>query len=485
MEPTRKYYQRRIAELERQLAERDERIAALEKHIAELIKQNAKLAEQVATLSEQVAKLSKNSSNSSKPPSSDIVKPPKDKGTTGRRRQGGQVGHRGVNRPPFPPERIDRTVPLDPGACRCGHKGGGQPIDEPRIQQVAELRENPILVTEYRLHGYTCSECGQTVWAELPEGVVEGQLFGPRLQALTGYMKGSLHASYRGLEAFCRDVLKLEVARSHLCNVIARVNEALAAPYEELQEHIPTEPVLNIDETGWKDKGIKYWIWAFCTPMLSFFCIAKSRSSRVLEDILGKTYGGTIVSDFFSAYVKYANALQQFCLAHLIRDIKFLTTLPDKNEQAFGDALLIQFRKLFHFWHLREKIPKDQFDRRMLRIKKRILALAAQEHLPPKSATLAKRFRKHGDAIFRFLFDPAVPPTNNAVEQTLRPSIIDRRITQGSRSLMGRQWNARIWTVLDTCRKQGRSAWQFLQDALSAHYFQTSTPSLLPQAQRA
>ncbi len=497
MEPTRKQsYQRRIAELQAQLAQRDKRIAVLEKQVAELVRQNqiliqqnttlieqnAKLTEQVAKLEEQVAVLSKNSSNSSKPPSSDIVKPPKEKKSKGPRRQGGQPGHQGVNRQPFTTEQIDQTVEVPAGRCPCGHSGRGRLMDQPRIQQVAELPEKPIIVTEYRLHGYVCSKCGQVVWAELPAGVIEGHLFGLRLGALIGYMKGSLHASYSGLEAFCGEVLGIEASRSHLCNTIARLNEALASPYEELQEHIPAEPVLNIDETGWKDKKIKYWIWVFCTSLFSFFCIAKSRSSKVLEEILGETYDGTIVSDFFGAYIKYANALQQFCLAHLIRDIKFLTTLPDKKDQAFGEALLMQFRKLFHFWHQREKIPKERFQRRMLAIRKRILALAAQEDLAPQSSTLAKRFRKHGDAIFRFLFDPAVPPTNNASEQTLRQAIIDRKITQGSRSLMGRQWNARIWTVLATCRKQGRSAWQFLQDALSAKYFQTPMPSLLPQA---
>jgi len=65
------------------------------------------------------------------------------------------------------------------------------------------------------------------VWAELPPGVVEGQLFAPRLQALIAYMKGSLHASYTGLEEFCHEVLDINVARSHLCNTIARVNDAL------------------------------------------------------------------------------------------------------------------------------------------------------------------------------------------------------------------------------------------------------------------
>ncbi len=309
------------------------------------------------------------------------------------------------------------------------------------------------------------------------------QLFDRRLSALIAYMKGALHASYSNLQAFCRDVLGIEVARSHLCNTIARVNEALAGPHEELQEHIPIQPVLNIDESGWKDRGVKYWIWLFCTPRLSFYHIAKSRGAKVLEAVLGKTYGGTIISDFFSAYVSYANRLQQFCLAHLIRDIKFLTTLPGDTDKRFGERLLIDFRRLFHFWHQREKIPKERFDRIMFQIKDRVLHLAARHAAGErsKSRTLARRLVKHGDAIFRFLFDPAVSPTNNAAERGIRTAVIDRRITQGSRSLMGRQWNARIWTVLGTCRKQGRSAWQFLQNASSAHYFHTPAPSLLPQ----
>lgn len=470
------FYLRRIAELENQSAE-------LREQNADLLAQVSKLTEQVNKLTEQVARLSTNSSNSSKPPSSDIVKPPKPDNPNGPRRQGGQPGHRGVNRPPFRPDQISRVEELHPPACPHGHDGTLEPMGDPKIQQVAELRENPLEITEYRLHGYRCSVCGRIVWPELPSGVVEGYLFGPRLQALIAYMKGSLHASYTGLEEFCREVLDIQVARSHLCNTIARVNEALAGPYEELARHIPTEPVLNVDESGWKDKAVRYWIWVFCTSMVSCFCIATSRSSKVLEEVLGKTYGGTLVSDFFSAYVKYGTRLQQFCLAHLIRDIKFLTTLPGEADQRFGERLLIDFRRLFHFWHLREKIPKERFDRIMLRIKDRVLRLAERGAAGEcsKARTLARRLVKHGDAIFRFLFDPAVPPTNNAAERGIRTSVIDRRITQGSRSLMGRQWNARIWTVLGTCRKQGRSAWQFLQNALSAHHFQTPAPSLLPQ----
>ncbi len=143
----------------------------MEKLVAELLKANTELAEKVAILS-------KNSSNSSKPPSSDIVKPPKSKQSDSARRQGGQLGHKGVNRQPFRQDPIDKTVTLYTDSCHCGYVGSGEPIEKPKIQQTVELVDNPVTITEYRLYGFICPKCGRIVWAKLPTAVVEGQLFG-------------------------------------------------------------------------------------------------------------------------------------------------------------------------------------------------------------------------------------------------------------------------------------------------------------------
>ena len=146
-----------------------QRIADLEAQVAELMKQNAKLIEQVAALS-------KNSSNSSKPPSSDIVKPPKPKNPKGPRRQGGQTGHEGVTRPPFRPDQIDHAEDHHSTSCPLGHTVESEPTGEPKIQHTAELRDNPIIITEHRVWGHLCPICNKVIWGGLPEGVIEGHL---------------------------------------------------------------------------------------------------------------------------------------------------------------------------------------------------------------------------------------------------------------------------------------------------------------------
>jgi len=293
-------------------------------------------------------------------------------------------------------------------------------------------------------------------------------------------MKAALHGSYTTLEEFMQEVFEIQVSRSGLANQIKTVSPALQVPYQELQGTLVHEPSLHIDETGHKDNGDRYWIWAFCTKLFGFFTVEASRGSQVLKKVLGETFKGTLISDFFSAYTKYASALQQFCLAHLIRDIKFLTTLPDTANQQFGIRLLRQFKRLFYFWHFRHTMPQEQYSRVISAIQRNLRTLVCQKQLPRKSQNIANRLDKHWSSYLRFLIDPSIAPTNNLAEQTIRTVVIDRKITQGTRSEWGRQWSERIWTVLATCRKQKRSSWKFIQDCVLAQRLGTPYPSLIP-----
>ena len=440
----------------------------------------AALEQQITQLQELVARLSKDSSTSSKPPSSDIVKPPKSK-SSGSGKAGGQTGHPGFWHKFFKAEKIDEIKEHRLAQCPdCQTSFGPEHQTMPWIQQTVEIPEKLTQITEHRRFGYVCPQCQKSVYAPLPEGLQQGELFGPKLQSLVLYMKGALHGSYTTLQEFMGEVFKLNVSRSMLCDQIRALSPSLQPPYEELEKALADQPYLHIDETGHKDNGDRYWIWAFCTRLFGFFTVEASRGSQVLKKILGETFKGTLISDFFSAYIKYASVLQQFCLAHLIRDIKFLTTLPDQGNQEFGKQLLRQFKRLFYFWHHRLTMPAAEYQWGIALIQRNLRTLVSQKQLLRKSQNIANRLDKHWSAYLRFLVDPLIAPTNNLAEQTIRTVVIDRKITQGTRSEWGRQWSERIWTVLATCRKQKRSSWKFLQDCVLAHRLGTPHPSLIP-----
>ena len=452
---------------------------------AAVAKATAPLQERIAALEAELAKAKKNSSNSSKPPSSDIVKPKKPPRKGGKkRRRGGQPGHEQHLRSPFPAEAVNDFVPYTLDGCPdCGGTLVLSRRPPERFQQV-EIRATPTVVTEHQGLAYWCPHCRKFHYAPLPEAIVKAGLFGPRLTALVAFMKGVCHASFSTIRKFLRDVVGVRVSRGYLAKLIGKVSESLAPAYAELFQRLPGEAVLNIDETGHKENGQKFWTWCFRAQLYTLFRIDKSRGSKVLVEVLGEEFQGVLGCDYFGAYRKYmreCDVLVQFCLAHLIRDVKFLTTLPDKKQKAYGERLREALRALFAVIHRREKLSEAAFANKLEAARVEVLRVATTRVPPGNHAqNLAKRFRQHGEAYFRFLTTPGIEPTNNLAEQAIRFVVIDRRITQGTRSEAGRRWCERIWTTIATCAQQGRSVFAFLLESVQAHISGAPPPSLLP-----
>ena len=217
--------------------------------------------------------------------------------------------------------------------------------------------------------------------------------------------------------------------------------------------------------------------------MYTLFRIDKSRGSKVLIDVLGEEFDGVIGCDFWGAYKKYMrlheNVLLQFCMAHLIRDVKYLATLSDKATKAYGERLREALREMFRVIHRREEVLPKTFERRLSAARDRVFA-AATENVPSsnEAQNMAGRFLKHGDSYFRFITTPGIEPTNNLAEQAIRFVVIDRRITQGTRSKSGRDWCERIWTTIATCTQRGLDVFKFLRRSLLSHWTGSSWPSL-------
>ncbi len=257
----------------------------------------------VAQLQEDIARLRKDSRTSSKPPSSDIVKPPPPPAPEGQsqRRLGAQPGHPRQERPLLPADQINGGVHCHvPELCPdCGR--GLQPTQVVgRVVQQMDIQTVPVVIAEHRsLAGY-CPRCRQLHYGPLPSGIAKGGLLGPRLTAFIAYLKGVCHASYSTIRKLLRDVVQVTVSRGLLAKVIAKVSQALDAPYQTLLAALPTEPHLNVDETGHKDQGEPWWTWCFRAELYTVFKIA-NRSGDVLIDVLGREFAGVLGSDYFSA----------------------------------------------------------------------------------------------------------------------------------------------------------------------------------------
>jgi transposase len=166
--------------------------------------------------------------------------------------------------------------------------------------------------------------------------------------------------------------------------------------------------------------------------------------------------------------------------AHLIRDLRYLTTLPDKVTKNYGMRVLDAIKKLFRVIHRREKMRPLAFRRALEKAKAVILKKALAAPTRREAQTMAVRFKTHGESYFTFITSPGVQPTNNSAEQAIRHVVIDRRITQGTRGANGQRWSERIWTALATCAQQGRSAFDFISQSVDANLTGLPPPSLLP-----
>lgn len=448
--------------------------------IKQLKEENAALRKRIAELEAKIASLTRNSSTSSKPPSSDITKPPKSSGGGGgpkRSFKKRKPESRRIDPAPFPEDRIDHRYDYffeAPGELVA--------LNEYRSFQQVELIDNPFRITEHRCRVYLDPVTGNRVLANLPTELRRGGLLGPKLTAWIGYLKSVSRCSYTQIGAMLQEVFDLPVSRGLLAKAVRKLGDATAPVYDELCARLPNEPVLNIDETGHTDRGTLMWTWCFRSPHFTVYRISPSRGSQVLTEMLGESFSGVIGCDCFSAYLKFAGSTDvelQLCLAHLIRDARYLTTLQAPWTRRFGETVLDIFTRVFRLYHRRDELCARVYRRRMDKLREELVRKARAARCGGEAATLAKRIVAQASRWFTFMKHPELEPTNNLAERALRPIVIARKLTQGTRGPKGQRQAERLWSVIETARQQNVPVFAFLARALGAHLNKVQAPVLV------
>lgn len=437
------------------------------------------LETEVAELREQ---LNRNSRNSSQPPSSDgpDVEPPPERAKSGRKR-GGQPGHPGTTRKLVPLEQVKASYDLKPELCRrCGHTLTGED-PEPYRHQVTEIPPVMAEVTEYRLHTLTC-QCGTETRAELPAGVPQGA-FGPRLQAMVSLLSGRYHLSKRDTAEVMADFFQADVSLGSVPTLERRTSQAVSQPVNEVHEYVKTQPVVHLDETGWRQATQKAWLWVAATTLVTVFLIRQSRGGQVAREMLNETFNGIVVSDRWSAYNWLLTFLRQLCWAHLRRDFQAFVERGGES-QRIGQPILTQADLMFEWWHkVRDgTMSRTTFQDKMKSVQAKVGQLLRQgtacNH--SKTAGTCRDILKREAALWTFVHIEGVEPTNNLAERQIRPGVLWRKGSFGTQSEAGSRFAERIMTVVATLKQQHRNVLDYLTEACDAANWGRQAPSLLP-----
>ena len=482
---------RELAEKDRQIRRQAEEIAEQQRQIGEQQQRIGDQQRQIADLERQLALRQQNSTNSSKPPSSDgLAGEARSRGRRkkSRRKVGGQPGHPGAHRPLVAITQVDEIRPILPEQCQhCGHSLPVQ-LDQvqisgaPQRHQVTELPPIQARTIEYQCHCVVCPECGQSTRATVP--VEATGHFGPQLTALIAYLTVVGRMPRRVVEALLAQVLGIQISLGSTQKCWEEASQAVAAPYQELEKQLKDEPVLNVDETGWRTNGDKRFLWAFVAARYVLYTVAASRGSGVLSGLLGAVFRGILCSDSFSAYLKYHKGAAQFCWAHLKRNLLGIAEFTKSSAvERFCRDALAQHARLFRLWHKFRggDVDRPQLILRSLPIQKRIVELAERYLDSPNREVrnLARALFVHNERLFLFLEKEGVEPTNNSVERALRPGVQWRKICFGNRSAQGELATARLLTVAETCDLQRFNILAYLSAAIACHRRRQPAASLL------
>jgi transposase len=461
--------------LRQQLAQRQDQARQLvdlrQKH-QKLIAHNAALRRQVAQLRQQL----KTQPPPAPPP---FIKPavPERKH---RKTPGQKPGHAAALRPA--PAHIDvhQQVPLPidlAGAVSC-----------PRCKtQLSEVKHHQRIIEDvipvevqttcYHTISGWCPSCRKHIESRAPEQPPAADLPHAQLgiNALTwaAVMRVCYRMPLRQITALFQQ-LGLKMSAGAIARQLQRMSRWLHGQYHRLQLSLRLARVVHADETGWRTNGKNGYIWTLTNAHHTLYHIDRSRGGKVIAGLLGSDFGsdgeGTLIADFYGAYQQFAGP-QQKCLAHLLRELKdSATRRPELSGHTFFNKCKRLIKEMLKLKTRREQLRPAAYQHQIQLLEKRLSKLGQERWNDVDADRIAARLRKYGGQLTTFLHKKEVDATNNAAERALRPAVVMRKITGGSRSAAGARAWAILASVMRTAQQQGRDVVATIQELLKAEW---------------
>jgi transposase len=289
-----------------------------------------------------------------------------------------------------------------------------------------------------------------------------------RLASLIAYLRTVMRLPIRQLREVLRQVYALEVSSGEIVELVHRIREHAQPVLDNLKGQIRSSPAVQADETGWREDGLNGYIWSVSTPQIRYYEYHHSRGGEVVKQLIGDDFPGVLGSDFYAGYNRH-QGLHQRCWVHYLGDVHDLKkAYPDHQELSTWAKAVKDLYEEAVAWAAHGPdpglSPRQQQQARLEQqhaFEQRLWALCQPYvQTPVPQQTLCKRVEQFLPELFVFVAVPGVPSHNNLAERSVRPLVIARKISGGSRSPKGSQTRMGLASLFGTWMAQGLNPFQ-------------------------
>jgi hypothetical protein len=355
-------------------------------------------------------------------------------------------------------------VPVTVGQCpSCGGELRYERTDEATVTDMPQAAQAE--VKSYAVEVRRCERCGQRVRGQHPD--VAPDQYGATAHRVGPRVKAAAHAVHYGmgvpvckLPAILREFTGIEVTQSALTQDALKKSEGVVgSAYQELRSGVATAPAVYTDDTGWRIHGQTAHLMTFDTDRATVFQIRQRHRNEEVRELIPADYAGVMVTDRGKSYdaEQLLGVKQQKCLDHLKENINEVLEHKTGRARSFGLELKSILREARQLWRDRRAGKAKKFQAEVERIEEeltihlrhRILKDDDNQRLLDGIGLQHDRGR-----VLLFLHDPAIEPTNNRGERALRPAVIVRKLSHGSKNERGAEAFAGFTSVIQTAAKK-------------------------------
>jgi transposase len=353
---------------------------------------------------------------------------------------------------------------------------------EDREHVVEDIIPAKVVVTCYHTRSGWCPCCRKQVESRAAQqppaaNIPHGQL-GINALATAMLLRITHRLPFRQVTQVFANLPELSVSPGAITRQVQRIAGWFEGDYEKLMVELRCAEHVYADETGWRTNGRNGHLWAVTSPRQTLYHVNKSRGGKVIRKLLGKAFGGTLVSDFYSAYAAM-DCKKQKCLTHLLRE---LAECAGKFPAFAAGSFFLQSRRLIRQMLLLkgqwDELGDQRYGARVVQLETRLEQLATADYAEANAKRIARRMRKHLKELTAFLHEKDLDGTNNAAERAIRPAVVARKISGGSRSKNGAAAWATLASLMRSANQQGKNLLETLKSMLMAAWAADKPPTM-------